>query len=355
MRWCVAVLLLIAQSSMASPAKLEDLQAFSDGVRITLDRRVSHRATLLGLPPRLIIDLEDAVHPGRGRRTEVAGPVVQAIRTSQFRVPPSPVTRIVVDLEEGHGLHTRELKARMRLRSQWQDGALSIVLLPQDLHDAVGALGQTPTVTPRQTLARPRLPGEPARIEKVDVVGDVVTINLNRAVEHRTIILQQPPRLVIDLLASRGPDRRIPAVGDVLTLVRSARYRPGPRPVQRLVFTLGHAARYRAEWIGSQLRVSFKAKTPAMSDVPQARAASSHFSGLLLDENGRALSGLHLLHFRWPARGSVKWSLSRYVRAREGVFSSDLGILPETAQSYDVGVAAPQGTGWRAFSTNPRP
>jgi hypothetical protein len=92
-------------ASVPSPARIARVRRISpagsaDEVRVTVesDGPLTARAFVLADPPRLVVDFENTATDLGQVSIPAGGPLVARVRSSQLRVSPTPVVRVVLDL-----------------------------------------------------------------------------------------------------------------------------------------------------------------------------------------------------------------------------------------------------------------
>ncbi|MFH1724127.1 MAG: AMIN domain-containing protein [Elusimicrobiota bacterium] len=337
---------------------LQGVQVFSDGIQISLDNPARHATFLLHDPPRLVVDLFDTVHDAAPRLWEGRGAPFRAVRSGQFETDPVPVTRIVLDLS-----------AEARYWTYWLGSEMSLRLVPDvpgDLKDALGPLsGPASESSPaRRALGilspLPPVPARVASLRGVEVGADQVRLKLDRPVPYSAFVAKDPPRLVVDLMKTEHAalDRSRPGDGDFLKGVRSGQFESEPVPITRVVFDLVEPVRYSASWEDGEMTVRFAPGVVehVLGGDPEGR--TRRFRGMLLDADGKPKSGTYLLSFALAGSETSApelWSESVYVKAREGIFTAQLGRhrpLPAglPAAGRGLRVRPPPGTGWQALA-----
>jgi hypothetical protein len=95
-----------APTAPAPPAAIARIRRITpvesgQGVQLTVeaDRALAPRAFVLSDPPRIVLDFDNAVSELGRFDLPLGGPIVERIRTSQFRTAPVPIVRVVVDVK----------------------------------------------------------------------------------------------------------------------------------------------------------------------------------------------------------------------------------------------------------------
>jgi len=124
---------------------------------------------------------------------------------------------------------------------------------------------------------------EAATVRSVNVSADSVYITTDRPVEYKTISLDAPPRLVLELQDAKMKTlQEIPAGGPALRRVRTGQFKSEPFSVSRVVMELTQKTAYEITRRGSELIVMFGARSAraAVKDAPASSAASPAASGV---------------------------------------------------------------------------
>ena len=118
---------------------------------------------------------------------------------------------------------------------------------------------------------------EAAIVKGVDVSAGSVYITTDRPVEYRTISMDSPPRLVLELQDARMRTiQEIPvSQGGALRKVRTGQFKSSPVNVSRVVMELSQKTAYEITRRGTELIVMFGARpAPAVKDAPAAVPAA---------------------------------------------------------------------------------
>jgi len=95
---------VIESPSAQKATKLKAVQTTGRGeslaVVLTGDGAIDYSVSKLSSPLRLVIDLKGIRNQVKQKSIEVADPTLKRVRISQFKSDPSPVTRVVLDLDE---------------------------------------------------------------------------------------------------------------------------------------------------------------------------------------------------------------------------------------------------------------
>lgn len=102
-----------------------------------------------------------------------------------------------------------------------------------------------------------------------------VSMDGDGAIAYKSFVLQNPPRLVLDLTGIRNEVRRtsLPVSSAVVSRVRVSQFKPMPDPVTRVVLDLSSNSRYDIATDGDQLRVSFGSVAAAGAVASTSRPA----------------------------------------------------------------------------------
>jgi len=85
-------------------------------VAVTTDRAITPRESILDNPPRLVLDFLNTENKVKFSKLAVTSPSVKQVRVQQFQASPSPIARIVCDLEKNYGNHEINVdKSQVRL------------------------------------------------------------------------------------------------------------------------------------------------------------------------------------------------------------------------------------------------
>lgn len=115
------ILTFLSPSTGASQNEINGLKVITAEGKFRLEISTAGKVTfetfIMKEPPRFVIDCVGAKHDLPWSRRDVDNYIVRSVRTSQFRVDPAPVSRIVLDLG-------RDVEHRF-----WQEGDLQILEL----------------------------------------------------------------------------------------------------------------------------------------------------------------------------------------------------------------------------------
>ena len=85
-------------------------------VAVTTDRSIEPMELILDNPPRLVLDFPNTENKVKFSRLPVLSPSVKQVRVQQFQSSPSPIARVVCDLQDDYGTHEVNLdKSLVRL------------------------------------------------------------------------------------------------------------------------------------------------------------------------------------------------------------------------------------------------
>jgi type IV pilus assembly protein PilQ len=105
--------------------------------------------------------------------------------------------------------------------------------------------------------------GEVTRLDSIDLaqspIATTYTINPTGTVEYQEYKLDNPSRLVIDLVGVTNAINTslLKADGSYVTAVRASQFQPDPDPVTRVVFELADGVHYKVERRGNAVDVNF--------------------------------------------------------------------------------------------------
>jgi len=140
---------------------------------------------------------------------------------------------------------------------------------------------------PVHIAEQPRLPAA-RTLNRVQVqeggAGPRIRLEGDGSFEYESFMLQNPPRLVVDLkqVTNQSRQPRLSATGPVLSAVRVAQFKTGAQPVSRVVFDLATSAPYQVQASGQALEVLLgeaartapPAAPRAVADAPSAPVAA---------------------------------------------------------------------------------
>ncbi len=117
---------------------------------------------------------------------------------------------------------------------------------------------------------------ESATVQSVRVSAESVYIATDRPVQYKAFTVEQPPRLVLELLDAKLKTlQEIPVSGRSLTKVRTGQFQNSPVSISRVVMDLSQKTAYEITRKGAELVVIFgtrarKPAAPAVKDAPAA-------------------------------------------------------------------------------------
>jgi type IV pilus assembly protein PilQ len=115
---------------------------------------------------------------------------------------------------------------------------------------------------------------EAATVKSVRVSADSVYVATDRPVEYKAFTMDNPPKLVLELLDSRMKTlQEIPVNGGALRRVRTGQFKSSPASVSRVVMELSQKTAYEITRKGNELIVMLGArpvpvKAPMVKDTP---------------------------------------------------------------------------------------
>lgn len=150
----------------------------------------------------------------------------------------------------------------MRKHGNWFPAAVAALVLAVGLTQAVAADATADPAGAGTSVATASTTTSDLREVRVEATGHgrpVVTLTGSGAMRYSTTVLDDPPRLVMDLEGTTARlERNQYAVQDGGVLrVRAGQYRRTPTAVSRIVFDLEHPVAYRVEADGDRLVVRF--------------------------------------------------------------------------------------------------
>jgi len=218
-------------------------------------------------PPRLVIDLPNALHAISAPILPVkGGPVVQ-VRSSQYREQPVGIVRLVVDLRQPLPYRLEVLEGQIKVLIGEAAGR------PEEMPALAKAPAAEPP-RPSQVLeekpeeAKPSLPPE-GQVTSVEFqpLKDLarVVIGTRGKVSYKVSEIANPPRVVVDISgASLAPEVRksldVRKLSPVVTRIRSAQYRKEPEAVVRVVTELTRRSSYTITQTPEAITLDLQAK-----------------------------------------------------------------------------------------------
>jgi len=297
-----------AQTAAASPVIASEPPAVAPGVRITQaafnedtdGARVvlSANAPLLYTsyeprPDLLVVDLPGANIPGGFVAPAATGSLVTSVRVEPVLEMGKPATRVSVAHREGLRSDVRSVGQGLAIsfepvaEAAGQPGSAA----PGDSMPvaAVAETGSPATSAPVVTeVIGPSAParGEVAHLleelqVRVGAAGEVTVALLgDGTLAARDFLLENPPRLVIDLPGVRNQVRRrvVPVQSALVSRVRVSQFQSAPQPVTRVVLDLARPAPHALVPEGERLTVVVRsgevaaAAPPSQTTVAEAPA-----------------------------------------------------------------------------------
>jgi type IV pilus secretin PilQ/predicted competence protein len=100
---------VIGNSAEAQTGAITDVKVAPDDgtltVAVTTDRSIEPKELILDNPPRLVLDFLNTENKVKFSKLPVLSASVKQVRVQQFQGAPSPIARVVCDLEEDYGTH----------------------------------------------------------------------------------------------------------------------------------------------------------------------------------------------------------------------------------------------------------
>ena len=263
------------ESSQKVPAATKHLTeaAFvedSDGARLVLAADAPLLYTAYDPRPNLLVVDLPGVAPAQSFAAPAPGNgLVQSIRVEPLTELGKNLTRVTVAYKEGaryvissagEGLAVGfEIPGASAASADSSDSAVTAVTA-QNLAPAVAAAPPEPSGAAAMAAAEGSVRGELAHaLEEVvvDASGGVVSIKLlgDGVFEARDFVLDNPPRVVVDLPGVKNEVRRrtIAVKGDLVTRVRVAQFQNEPHLVARVVVDLSRPAAHAVRADGERL------------------------------------------------------------------------------------------------------
>jgi outer membrane autotransporter protein len=232
-------------------------------IRIHADQPVvKYNTFMLTDPPRIVIDIAGALLAKPTLREAAGKGPIKKIRSSQFRLKPEPVVRVVLDLATTL--------------------PFQVVGLPDTFRLLIGEVVETADQVETPEIATGPLRVRGVEIQEATANSAIIRIQADQAViDYNTFMLTDPPRIVIDIAgalldepmlkeeAGKGPIRQI----------RSSQYRRKPEPVVRVVLDLTSTLAYRVAglpdtfqlFIGEAVAKTDQLKPPVLPQVTAER------------------------------------------------------------------------------------
>lgn len=140
-------------------------------VAVTTDRVIVPKEVILDNPPRLVLDFLNTENKIRFSKLPVLSPAVKQIRVQQLQNSPTPIARIVCDLEKNYGSHEVTVdNARVRLvfRSA-QSAQQASIAGPTVKRAVVNAIN---TSTPKAPAKSPTMASTPPSSQPAPAAND---------------------------------------------------------------------------------------------------------------------------------------------------------------------------------------
>ncbi len=240
-------------------------------VLIKTDRVVeSYESFFLPDPPRVVIDIPNAVHAVPAARSG-RGPITQ-IRASQYKTRPAQVVRIVLDLSSGLPYQVQTAPGSFRvLLGEAMAEAARPEAPPAEVPEE--ALPQAPV--PTQAVTAPASNSE-SRVERVDYQpkdGQAeMLIRTSGDVTFNVSEVSTPPGLILDV-SGAVIDPQAAKVLDVRELpgpvqrIRAAQHRLEPEKMVRIQADLKRPVRYEVSETPEGIRLTLES-VPAVAAAP---------------------------------------------------------------------------------------
>lgn len=268
-----------AEPNRVTGVELSDVGPMSATVIIKTDRAVEHYESFaLPDPPRLVIDIPDAVHAAPGS-FQAQGPITE-IRSSQYKTRPVKVVRIVLDLGSALPYQVQTTPGPFQIligeaAAEAKAGAPTEAAAPPKAEEpaAETPAAQAPTPLPEA--------GAEARVEGVDYRPQdgqaEIFVRTSGQVTFNVSEVNAPPGLILDVgQAVINPEAA--KVLDVRQLpgpverIRAAQHRLEPNKVVRVVADLKGQAVFDVVQVPDGIRITLKA-APAVAAAPTATPA----------------------------------------------------------------------------------
>lgn len=262
--------------------ELTDVGPKAATVVIKTDRAVdSYESFALSYPPRLVIDIPNAVH-AVPKASGARGPITE-IRTSQYKAQPVKVVRIVVDLAAAmpYQVQTNPGPFQVVIGEAAPGGVMAPVAQAADAPAAPakeGAEETLPQAPPAPPAAAALPPGPEGRVEAVEYQPTdgkaEILVRTSGPVTFNVSEVATPPRLILDV-AGAVIDPQATKVLDVRQLpgpvqrIRAAQYRLEPEKAVRIVADLKGQVRHEVVQAPEGIRITMEGTAPA----PVAAAA----------------------------------------------------------------------------------
>ena len=218
-------------------------------------------------PPRLVVDIPNAVH---AIRTPIAArpPLVTAIRSSQYRERPVQIVRVVMDLRSA--LPYRVVTAQNQLRVDLGGAAEGTAAAPAPAAKATPVAAAVPS--------NPQAAGKVTRVEVQSVRGrQQIAIRTSGPVTYAVAENANPLGIAVDVsgaviepAAARTVD--LAQVNSPISRLRASQYQTDPAPTVRVVADLRGPTRYDVRQTPTAIVVDFLNPTrpPSAASAPPA-------------------------------------------------------------------------------------
>lgn len=206
----------------------------------------TYESFTLPSPPRLIIDIPNAVH-AIPQPIAARPPLVKAVRSSQYRERPMQIVRVVVDLqaETPYRVTTAQNQLRVELGN---------------------AMGAAPAAAPQAAAAQTPVAKKPAKVTRVDLQSvrgrQQVLIRTSGPVTYTVSETGSPLGIAVEVAnatiepaAARTVDLR--QVNSPVSRLQASQQRTAPDPAVRVVADLREATRYEVRQTPAGIVVDF--------------------------------------------------------------------------------------------------
>ena len=297
--WTLMAMLAVTPASAAdlsggpnrvTGVEIAGTEQMSATVMIRTDRPVkTYESFSLADPPRVVIDIPDAIHATRGARVD-NGPIKE-IRTSQYKTRPARVVRIVLDLASKLPYQVLADPSSLQVlvgEAVAEVGALTTPVIPQAVALTTPPVPQAGAMTtPVLPQIGPPPPGTPESLGWVEGVeyrqkdGDVEMLIRTRGdVTFQVSEVTTPPGLILDV-GGAVIDPKAAKVLDVREVpgpvqrIRASQHQVDPEGVVRIVADLKGQASYKAAQTEDGISVTMRGSAQAPSPTQQVAAAET--------------------------------------------------------------------------------
>ncbi|MBW8005376.1 MAG: type IV pilus secretin PilQ [candidate division NC10 bacterium] len=262
------------EANRVTGIELADVGPMSVTVLIKTDRAVeSYESFSLPDPPRLVIDIPNAVHAAP-KSFEAQGPITE-IRTSQYKTRPVKVVRIVLDLSSAL---PHQVQAGPGPFQVFIGEAAAMALkteAPMVAEAPTEAPTQAPPPSPEPAAPLPQAEGRVKGVDYQPQDGQAgILVRTSGQVTYSVSEVATPPGLILDV-AGAVIDPEAAKVLDVRQLpgpvlrIRAAQHRLEPDKVVRIVADLKGQVSYNAVQSPQGIRVALKG-APVVAAAPPA-------------------------------------------------------------------------------------